>query len=126
MYPERRFYKASQQAQTIPRIRSTAAEDLYLVYEGLNPDTGRPIIKAHLNPLVMWIWVGVWIVIVGTGVALIPNAQAVVRAPAPKLVESPAAVGPGDCFRPAVVRLLHEASCHHQAARHPAHRSLRL
>jgi cytochrome c-type biogenesis protein CcmF len=96
MYPERRFYKASQQAQTIPRIRSTAAEDLYLVYEGLNPDTGRPIIKAHLNPLVMWIWVGVWIVIVGTGVALIPNAQAVVRAPAPKLVESPAAVGAGD------------------------------
>ena len=96
MYPERRFYKASQQAQTIPRIRSTAAEDLYLVYEGLNPDTGRPIIKAHLNPLVMWIWVGVWIVIVGTGVALIPNAQAVVRVPAPKLVESPAPVGAGD------------------------------
>jgi len=96
LYPERRFYKASQQAQTIPRIRSTAAEDLYLVYEGLNPDTGRPIIKAHLNPLVMWIWVGVWIVIVGTGVALIPNAQAVVRAPAPKLVESPAVVGAGN------------------------------
>src|SRR5713226_8910748 len=96
MYPERRFYKASRQAQTIPRIRSTAAEDLYLVYEGLNPDTGRPIIKAHLNPLVMWIWVGVWIVIVGTGVALIPNAQTVVRVPAPKLVESPAPVGAGD------------------------------
>ena len=96
MYPERRFYKASQQAQTIPRIRSTAAEDLYLVYEGLNPDTGRPIIKAHLNPLVMWIWVGVWIVIVGTGVALIPNAPAVVRVPVPQLVESPSPVGAGD------------------------------
>src|ERR1700738_4172550 len=96
MYPERRFYKASQQAQTIPRIRSTAAEDLYLVYEGLNPDTGRPIIKAHRNRLGMWVGVGVWIVIVGTGVALIPNAQAAVRVPAPKLVESPAPVGAGD------------------------------
>jgi hypothetical protein len=40
--------------------------------------------------------VGVWIVIVGTGVALIPNAQAAVRVPAPKLVESPAPVGAGD------------------------------
>ena len=91
MYPERRFYKASRQAQTIPRIRSTPAEDLYLVYEGLNPDTGRPIIKAHINPLVMWIWVGVWIVIMGTGVALVPNAQAAVRVPAPRLVENAAA-----------------------------------
>jgi len=92
MYPERRFYKTSLQAQTIPRIRSTPAEDLYLVYEGLNPSTGRPIIKAHINPLVMWIWVGVWIVIVGTVVALVPNAQAAVRVPAPKLVENAAAL----------------------------------
>ncbi len=36
MYPERRFYKASQQPQTLPRIRSTYKEDLYLTYEGLN------------------------------------------------------------------------------------------
>ena len=57
-----------------PPIRSTLKEDLYLVYEGKNQDTGRPIIKAHLNPLVMWIWVGVWIMIVGTVLALVPNA----------------------------------------------------
>ena len=74
LYPERRFYKASQQTSTIPRVRSTAREDLYLVYEGVNQDTGRPIIKAHLNPLVMWIWVGVWIMIAGTLLALVPNA----------------------------------------------------
>ena len=70
MYPERRFYKASQQPQTLPRIRSTYKEDLYLTYEGLNEQTGRPIIKAHLNPLVMWIWVGVLIMIGGTVLAL--------------------------------------------------------
>ena len=74
LYPERRFYKASQQTSTIPRVRSTAQEDLYLVYEGQNQDTGRPIIKAHLNPLVGWIWIGVWVMIVGTITALIPNA----------------------------------------------------
>jgi len=81
--PERRFFHASQQTSTIVANRSTPQEDLYLVYEGQNQDTGRPIIKAHLNPLVMWIWVGVWIIIAGTVVALIPNAVPVrVTAPA--------------------------------------------
>ncbi len=94
MYPERRFYKASQQPQTLPRIRSTVKEDLYLTYEGLNETTGRPIIKAHLNPLVMWIWVGVLIMIGGTVLGLIPNA-APVRATAPARVET-APAGAGD------------------------------
>jgi cytochrome c-type biogenesis protein CcmF len=94
LYPERRFYKASQQTSTMPRIRSTAGEDLYLVYEGLNQDTGRPIIKAHLNPLVMWIWVGVWIMIAGTLLALVPNSVPVrVPAPVPMHAEP---VGAGD------------------------------
>jgi cytochrome c-type biogenesis protein CcmF len=95
LYPERRFFKASQQMNTRPTIHSTANEDLYLVYEGQNEDTGRPIIKAHLNPLVMWIWVGVWIMIAGTVIALIPNAAAAVRVPAPVRVQAEP-VGAGD------------------------------
>jgi cytochrome c-type biogenesis protein CcmF len=83
MFPERRFYKASQQTATMVANRSSFKEDLYIVYEGQNQDTGRPIIKVHLNPLVMWIWVGVWMMIAGTVVALIPNGAAVhVTAPA--------------------------------------------
>ncbi|MGZ4817844.1 MAG: heme lyase CcmF/NrfE family subunit, partial [Terriglobales bacterium] len=89
MYPERRFYKASQQTATIVANRSTLKEDLYLVYSGLNEDTGRPIIRAHLNPLVLWIWIGVLIVIAGTGVALVPNA-APVRATVPARVAAAA------------------------------------
>ena len=92
--PERRFYKASQQTSTMPSIRSSSGNDLYVVYEGQNPDTGRPIIRAHLNPLVMWIWVGVWIMIVGTVVAMIPNT-APVRVMATARVQ-PAPVGAGD------------------------------
>jgi cytochrome c-type biogenesis protein CcmF len=95
LYPERRFFKASQQMNTRPTIHSTLNEDLYLVYEGQNEDTGRPIIKAHLNPLVMWIWVGVWIMIAGTVIALIPNAAAAVRVPAPVRVQAEP-VGAGD------------------------------
>src|SRR5258708_12389983 len=74
VYPERRFYPVNQQQQHIPSVRSTLKEDLYIVYEGQNPDTGRPIIKAHLNPLVSWIWIGVLVMIFGTIVALVPNA----------------------------------------------------
>jgi len=94
--PERRLYKASRQTSTMPYIRSTLNEDLYLVYEGLNQDTGRPILKAHLNPLVMWIWLGVWIILGGTVLALVPNAPAPVRVPAAKLIEHAAPVATGD------------------------------
>ncbi|HEV2113986.1 MAG TPA: cytochrome c-type biogenesis CcmF C-terminal domain-containing protein, partial [Terriglobales bacterium] len=88
MYPERRFYKSSEQASTIVANRSTPQEDLYLVYTGKNPSTDRPIIKAHINPLVMWIWTGVLVMVFGTLIALVPNTvpvrvQRMVPAPAP-------------------------------------------
>ena len=100
MYPERRFYKASQQTQTIPRIYPTIAQDLflvkdlYLVYEGVNQDTGKPIIKAHLNPMVPYIWLGLVIMIFGTITALVPNAVPV-KVPVRTRVQ-PATVGAGD------------------------------
>jgi cytochrome c-type biogenesis protein CcmF len=98
LYPERRFFKASQQMATRPTIHSSMQEDVYLVYEGQNPQTGRPIIKGHLNPLVMWIWVGVWIMIAGTIVALVRNAPATARvvAPVPLREAQAAPVGAGD------------------------------
>jgi cytochrome c-type biogenesis protein CcmF len=79
MYPARRVYKASQQPATIVANRSTMREDLYLVYTGVNPDTGRPIIKAHLNPLVWWIWAGAHILLIGTIIALFPNMQSATK-----------------------------------------------
>ncbi len=99
MYPERRFYKASQQTATIVANRSTLKEDLYLVYSGLNEETGRPIIKAHLNPLVVWIWIGVIVMIFGTIVALVPNAAAArvsISARVPAAVSEPTAARAGD------------------------------
>jgi cytochrome c-type biogenesis protein CcmF len=101
MYPERRFYKASQQPQTVPRIYPSFREDfllvtdVYLVYEGRNEETGRPIIKAHLNPMVPWIWTGLIIMVFGTIIALVPNA-APVRVTAAAPVPEPAHVGAGD------------------------------
>ena len=95
LYPERRFYKASQQMATMVANRSTLKEDLYVVYEGVNEDTGRPIIKVHLNPLVMWIWIG-WLTMVGgTILCMVPDAARVpLTATAP--VRATAAVQAGD------------------------------
>jgi cytochrome c-type biogenesis protein CcmF len=93
--PELRAYKASGgQPDHKVAIYSTLAEDLYVIHAGRNPDTGHPIIKAFVNPLVSWVWIGVLVMVFGTGVALVPNAAAV-RAVVPSAVAVPAMEGQG-------------------------------
>ncbi len=86
--PEKRFYLASQTSSTIVANRSTLQNDLYVIYEGKNPDSNKPIIKVFLNPLINWIWIGVGIVVLGTFVALVPRTTGSVlpsRVPATSL-----------------------------------------
>jgi cytochrome c-type biogenesis protein CcmF len=84
--PEERFFKASGgQPIHIVANHSTLSEDLYVIYEGRNNQTDHPIIKAFVNPLVNWIWIGVLIVVFGTGMALVPNAASV-TVPVPQAV----------------------------------------
>ena len=97
--PERRVYLASDQPQTMVSIHSVPGWDLYVVYEGTNPDTGQPIIKAFLNPLVSWIWAGVVFIVFGTFVALLPSltpATAALRVPAARAAPSEPALKGGD------------------------------
>jgi cytochrome c-type biogenesis protein CcmF len=90
--PERRFYLASQTPSTMVALHSTLASDLYVIYEGRNPDTDKPIIKVFLNPLMNWIWIGVLIVVMGTFLALVPNLT---RTPARVAVAEPVLVAAG-------------------------------
>ncbi|HTV82544.1 MAG TPA: cytochrome c-type biogenesis CcmF C-terminal domain-containing protein [Acidobacteriaceae bacterium] len=78
--PAIRFFQASQQPSTIVANHSTLLWDLYVVYAGTDPQTGQPVIKAFLNPLVAWIWIGLLVTIFGTGVALLPNLSAALAA----------------------------------------------
>ena len=87
--PEKRFYVASQQPSTMVANHSTLAWDLYVIYAGKNPDTGQPIIKVFLNPLVAWIWIGVGIIVFGTGVALFPNMTAALAASRSRVIAEP-------------------------------------
>jgi cytochrome c-type biogenesis protein CcmF len=73
IYPERRFYFASQTQTSEVAIRRRLNEDLYVVYDG-NSDAGDAVImKAYVFPLVSWIWIGYWVVFLGTIVCLIPS-----------------------------------------------------
>jgi len=79
-------------------IHSTLEWDLYVVYEGTNPDTNQPIIKAFLNPLVGWIWAGLGILVFGTILALVPSispATASLRVPATRAAPSEPALKGG-------------------------------
>jgi cytochrome c-type biogenesis protein CcmF len=83
LYPERRFFPASGETETIVATRSSPLRDLYVVYAGRSPQDGNPVIHAYLNPLVKWIWFGGLVVVLGTGLALMPNRRAaIVLAPA--------------------------------------------
>ena len=75
LYPERRFFLASQVTETMVAIQTSPLRDLYVVYAGRSPESNKPVIHAYLNPLVKWIWFGGLVVVLGTGLALFPNRR---------------------------------------------------
>jgi len=92
LFPERRFYPVNEVTGTMVSIHSTLREDLYVVYAGRDPQSQQPVIHAYLNPLVKWIWLGGVVLVLGTGLALVPNRQ-----PALALQAAPQpSTGPGE------------------------------
>jgi len=75
LYPERRFFLTSQITETMVAVQSSPLRDLYVVYAGRSPESGRPSVHAYLLPLVKWIWFGGIVVVLGTILALIPNRR---------------------------------------------------
>jgi cytochrome c-type biogenesis protein CcmF len=72
--PEQRFYTASRQGASEVAIRRGINEDLYLNFAGSNP----VVLQAYVFPLVSWIWIGYWGVLLGTIVCLIPSKSRLV------------------------------------------------
>ena len=73
MYPEKRFYKKQNQPTTEVDIRPTLLEDLYLVLGSYDAPSGLATFQVFINPLVSWIWIGGFILILGTCVIMAPN-----------------------------------------------------
>jgi cytochrome c-type biogenesis protein CcmF len=64
---ERRVY--DRQTTTTVGIYSTPKEDLYMVYMGMTEDQ-RCEIRARVNPLVFWVWIGSALMFSGTLAAI--------------------------------------------------------
>ncbi len=77
LYPEQHIYykRKDQQRTTEVAIRSNLREDLYVLYEGQNED-GQAFFTAYVNPLVMWVWLGCWVMTLGMIVVIWPDKRA--------------------------------------------------
>jgi cytochrome c-type biogenesis protein CcmF len=76
LYPRRDFYFSSQQPMTIPGVRSTLEDDLYVLLVGWEPIAqGGATFKVYRNPLVNFVWLGGLVFILGTAVAAWPARE---------------------------------------------------
>ncbi len=74
MAPEKRIYWLEQQPASIPSIRSTLREDVYVLLTAVEAD-GSATLKVHRNPLVAWIWLGGVVFIAGTILVMWPHPE---------------------------------------------------
>jgi len=74
MVPQRHFHPRQDNPTTEVAIWSGLQHDLYVVLAGWdNNDTGLATFKMYLNPLVKWIWIGGFVLMLGTLICLIPD-----------------------------------------------------
>jgi cytochrome c-type biogenesis protein CcmF len=73
LVPEKRVYWLEEQPTSIPAIRSSLREDLYVLLTAVEAD-GSATLKIHRNPLVAWIWLGGATFVLGTILVMWPHA----------------------------------------------------
>ena len=89
LLPQRNFHFAQDQPQSEVAIRSTPLEDLYVVVTSFDRD-GSAAIRAFVNPLIWWIWIGAAVMLLGMLVLLTGGAPVAAAAPARPPAREPA------------------------------------
>jgi cytochrome c-type biogenesis protein CcmF len=74
LHPTHDFFIPQQQPMTIPSMRNSLIEDLYVIVAGWEEGGATATFKAFVNPLVNWLWLGGLVFILGTAVAAWPDA----------------------------------------------------
>jgi cytochrome c-type biogenesis protein CcmF len=91
LHPRRDFFFEAQQPMTIPGVRSTWEDDLYVILVDWLPVSSQgATFKVYHNPLINWLWLGGLVFILGTMVAAWPDKDPEV---APVRVRRSAAAG---------------------------------
>ena len=91
LFPQRNFHLAQSQPQSEVAIRTGPIEDLYVVITSFDADGGAAI-RAFVNPLTWWIWVGAAVMLGGMTVLLSSPAPARVTERVRRERREPAAV----------------------------------
>ena len=74
MTPSKEFYQGYDSPNTEVSIRSTPVEDLYLILNSWD-DQQKAALGLVINPLVTWIWIGGYVLLLGTIIAFWPDAK---------------------------------------------------
>jgi cytochrome c-type biogenesis protein CcmF len=75
LQPEKRLYVTHEQPTTEVALLSTWRDDLYLVLAGYDEEKQEATFSAYVNPLVIWLWIGGWVMAIGTLLALLPLSR---------------------------------------------------
>ncbi|MBC8345352.1 MAG: heme lyase CcmF/NrfE family subunit [Candidatus Marinimicrobia bacterium] len=79
LHPEKRIYfhknpdPNRRQPHSELDIHNTLNKDIYSIFSGVDSENGVAFIKIMINPLVEWVWLGGYILIFGTMIALWPR-----------------------------------------------------
>ena len=68
------FHKGDGQMTTEVAIHVRTAEDVYVVLTGYDLDTNLANFRVYVNPLILWVWVGIMVLLLGTLICLIPQS----------------------------------------------------
>jgi len=89
VFPRRDYYYESQQPMTIPGLRSTMLDDVYVILVDWQPISAvGATFKLYHNPLVNWLWVGSILIIFGTLAAAWPDKDPVAIRSSAKIVNA--------------------------------------
>lgn len=72
--PERNLHRNQEQPTTEVAIRSTLVEDLYVILAQHDED-GRATFKVLINPLIVWMWIGGFVLAGGAMIVMWPDKR---------------------------------------------------
>lgn len=84
-------YPQLQQAVGTPSVRTTATADAYLVLTEIDAETSVATVRLAVNPMVLWLWIAVGVMVLGALLAAWPRRRTAVVPDAAPHAPAPAA-----------------------------------
>ena len=84
LHPEKRIYfhrdpnPDKRQPHSELDIYSTLVRDIYSIFTGVDPENNVGYFKIMINPLVQWVWIGSYLLVIGTVIAMWPAKRRIV------------------------------------------------